>query len=47
MKKIYKTPTVEQVVFTVEEIMAYSNGDKIELPDHEWSFYVLPKVELD
>ena len=48
MKKLtYQTPTVEQVVFTVDEVLTNGYSGDIELPDHDWGTYVLPKVKLD
>ena len=42
MKKIFETPVLDVIHFTIEDIMAVSgggnggNGGGIELPDHKW-----------
>ena len=40
MKKIFETPVLDVIRFTVEDIMEVSGGGNkdngIELPDHKW-----------
>lgn len=36
---------MEQVVFTAEEVLDYSNTKPPELPEHDWGSHRLPKVD--